>query len=81
MSYAKKLHQSISNTLQTMLHTYPPNIIDQANAFMDTCCASATYASNVAIHFTLNMVHGALVFQRDMILSIPVITDLLQLHE
>ena len=74
-------HQSISNTFWTMLHTYPPNNIDQTNDIMDTCFATATYASKVGIHHTLNMSPGAFVFQRDMILNIFLITDLLQLHE
>ena len=77
----ERLHQSISNTLRTMLHAYPPNNIDQTNDIMDTCFATAAYASKVAIHRTLNMSPGALVFQRDMILNIPLITDLLHLHE
>ena len=77
----ERLHQSISNTLWTMLHTYPPNAIDQTNDIVDPCFATAAYASKVAIHCTLNMSPGALVFQRDMILNIPLITDLLQLHE
>ena len=64
-----------------MLHTYPPNNIDQTNDIMDTCFATATYASKVAIHCTLNMSPGALALQRDMILNIPLITDMLQLHD
>ena len=64
-----------------MIHTYPPDNIDQIDNIMDTCFATAAYASKVAIHFTLNMSPGALVFQRDMILNIPLITDLLLLHE
>ena len=74
-------HQCIRNTLRTMLHTYPPNNIDQINDIMDTCFATAAYASKVAIHCTLNISLGALVFQRDMILNIPLITDLLHTHE
>ena len=77
----ERLHQSISNTLRTMLHTYSPNNIDQTNDIMDTCFATAAYASKVAIHCTLNMSPGALVFQRNMILNTSLITDLLQLHE
>ena len=64
-----------------MLHTYQPNTIDQTNDIMDTCFATAVYASKVAIHCTLNISPGALVPQRDMILNIPLITDLLQLHK
>ena len=47
---------------------------------MESCFATAAYASKVAIHCTLNMSPGALVFRRYMILNIPLITDLLQLH-
>ena len=77
----EQLHQSISITLQTMLHTYPPDTIYKTNDIMDTCFATAAHASKVAINCTLIMSPGALVFQRDMILNIPLITDLLQLHE
>ena len=77
----ERRHQSISNTFQTMLHTYPPNTIDQINNIIDTCFATAAYVSKVAIHCTLNMSPGALVFQRDMILNVPLITYLLHLHE
>ena len=77
----EQLHQSISNTLRTMLHTYPPDTIYKTNDIMDTCFATAAHASKVAINCTLIMSPGALVFQRDMILNIPLITDLLQLHE
>ena len=48
---------------------------------MDTCFATAAYASKVAIYCTLNMSPGALVFQSDIILNIPFITDLLHLHK
>ena len=71
----KRLHQSISNSLRTMLHRYPPDNIDQNNDIMDTCFAPAAYASKVAIHCTSNMSPGALVFQRGIILKIPLITD------
>ena len=75
-------HQSISKTLWTMLHAYPPNNIDQTNDIMDTCFVTAANASSkVVIHSTLNMSPGTLVFQRDMILNKPLITDLLHLHE
>ena len=77
----ERFHQSMNNTICTMLHTYPPNNIDQINDIMDTCFAPAAYASKVAIHCTLNMSPSALVLQRDMILNIPLVTDLLHLHE
>ena len=48
----ERLHQSISNTLRSMLQAYPPNNIEQTNDIMDTCFATAAYASKVAIHCT-----------------------------
>ena len=76
-----QLHQSVSNTLQTVLHTYPPDNIGQSNDITDTCLLTAAYASMVVICYTLNMSYGALVLQGDMILNKPLITDLLQHHE
>ena len=48
-----------------MLHAYPPNNIEQRNDIMNTCFATAACASKVAIHCTLNISPGALVFHRD----------------
>ena len=50
---------------------------------MDICFAIAAYAyaSKVEIHHTLYMSPGAQVFQRDMIINITLITDLLQPHK
>ena len=60
----------------TILHTYPLDGVDQINDVLDTCFASVTSASKVAIHCTLNMLPGASVFQREMILNIPLTSDL-----
>ena len=63
-----------------MLRAYPPNNIEQTNDIMDTCFATAAYASKVAIHCNLNISPGALVFRRDMILNILLLADLHQRH-
>ena len=63
-----------------MLRAHAPNSMDQTNDIMDTCFATAAYASKVAIHCTLNISPGALVFHWDMILNIPFLADLHQLH-
>ena len=81
IAICEQLHQSLSYTLQTMLHTYPPDNIDQSDEIMNTCFATATYTSMVANHCTLNMSPGAIIFQRDMILNMHCITDLLYLHK
>ena len=67
----ERLHQSVSNTLRSKLRAYLSNNIEQTNDVMDTCFATAPYASKVAINCTLNISPGALVLHRDMILNIP----------
>ena len=76
----ERLHQSISDTLRSMLRAHAPSSIDQSNDIMDTCFATAAYASKVAIHCTLNISPGALEFHWDMILNIPLLADLHQWH-
>ena len=76
----ERLHQTISSNLRAILHHHPPQNPSQANDVIVTCYAAAAYASKTAIHCTLNISPGALVFHRDMILNIPLITDLQQLH-
>jgi hypothetical protein len=63
-----------------MLCAYPPNKIEQTNDIIDTCFATAAYASKVAIHYTLNISTGTSVVHRDMLLNIPLLADLHQLH-
>ena len=76
----ERLHQSISNTLRSMLCAYPPNNIEQTNDIMASGFATAAYASKVAIHCTLFISPGALVFHRDMLLNIPLLADIHQFH-
>ena len=76
-----RLHQTISSNLRTKLHHHSPQNLLQANDTIDTCFSAAAYASKTAIHCTLNISPGALVFHRDMILNIPLITDLQLLHK
>ena len=75
----ERLHQSISNTLRSMLCAQPHNNIEQTHDILDTCFATAVYASKVAIYHTLNISPGALVFHGDMILNIPLMADLHQI--
>ena len=77
----EQLHQSLINSLQTMLHKYPPDTFDQINSIMDTCFATAANTFKVAIHNSLNMSPGALVFQRYTTLNIPLNADLHHLYK
>ena len=58
------------------MHAHPPANIAEASLIMDTALQTAAYAARAAIHGSLKISPGALVFQRDMILDIPLIADL-----
>ena len=63
------------------IRTHPPEGLEQAIDVIDTCLANKAYATRTAIHHTLNISPGALIFQRDMILNIPLIADLERLQQ
>jgi hypothetical protein len=77
----ERLHQTISNTLRPLLHSNPPADFDQIALIVDTALHTAAYSACTAIHTAMKISPGALVFQRDMLLDIPIIADLHLLRE
>jgi len=75
------MHQTIKNVLRPLLHAHFPQTAEAANDIIDTALATASYASGASLHCTLHVSPGALVFQRDMLLNIPLITDLALIQE
>jgi transposase InsO family protein len=71
----ERLHQTIENTMHTLLHTFQPQNPIEAASIADNCYATARYAARFAVHCTLNVSPGAMVFHRDMVLPIPLIAD------
>jgi hypothetical protein len=47
-----------------------------AALIVDTALQTAAYSARAAIHGSLKIMPGALVFRRDMILNIPLLPDL-----
>jgi len=72
----ERLHQTVENALRPLMHAHPPANIAEASLIVDTALQTAAYAARAAIHGSLKISPGALVFQRDMILDIPLIADL-----
>ena len=70
------MHQKVRNSLRAMTHAHPPERLQQAIDIIDTCLANAAYVTHTVIHHTVDISPGALLFQRDMILNIPLIADL-----
>ena len=76
---AKRLHQTVTNILCSTLYANPPDNQLEAELLVDTALQKAAYAMHATVHTTLKVTPGSLVYQRDMILNIPVVADLLDI--
>ena len=74
------MHQVVGNVLRTLLHSYPPQNLPNANATLDYALATASYALRSSCHRTMGLSPGAVVFHRDMLIDVPFIADLLLLR-
>jgi hypothetical protein len=80
-SVCERMHQSIGNSLRVLSTLQPPQGIADANQLVDTAIANAIFASRASLHSTLKTTPGGLAFHRDMIMDIPLITDLQTIQE
>jgi hypothetical protein len=71
----ERLHATVGDMLRATLHSQPPNDVPAALDLIDGILASAQFATRAAVHTTLGVSPGALVFQRDMVLPIPLIAN------
>lgn len=75
-SIVERLHQTIANTLRATLSQHQVIQNETFERIADLALQRAAHAVNSTVHRTLKTTPGALVFQRDMILNIPMIADL-----
>ena len=75
----ERLHQTVTNILRSTLYANPLDNQLEAELLIDTALQKATYAMRATVHTTLKVTPGSLVYQRDMILNIPVVADLLDI--
>ncbi len=71
----ERMHQMVGNILRTLLHGEPPQDVTRAKDCIDEVLLIATHAVCTSIHTTLGSSPGSLVFNRDMLLNIPLIAD------
>ena len=69
------MHLTVGNALRVMSSLNPPDGVITANQMVDTALANCMYATRAAVHGALQASPGSLVFNRDMILDIPMIAD------
>ena len=73
----ERMHQTIGNVLRTLVHVNPPRNNLQARQIVENALATATHATRCGVNRSLGISSGALVFQRDMFLDLPIVADLL----
>jgi hypothetical protein len=72
----ERMHQSIGNSLRVLRQWNPPAGLEAAQALIDAALANAMYATRASYHSGLKTTPGALAFHRDMVMNIPLISDL-----
>lgn len=68
------MHKTVQDMLNTSLRQ-PPDNVATAVELVDSCLAAASRALRSIVHSTLRTSPGALVFNRDMLLPIPLLAD------
>ena len=79
-SIIESSHKIIGQVIRTLLLQYSPTTLDDANVILDEAVATAMHALRCTPNTSLsNFSLGSLVFQRDMFLDLPLITNIVQL--
>jgi hypothetical protein len=76
----ERVHQTIANAIRAEIRSTPPANVANAIEMVETIIASASYAVRSAPHKTFGISPGAWAFGRDMLLPIPILTDLAQIR-
>jgi hypothetical protein len=72
----EQMHQSIGDSLRVLWPWNPPEGLNNAHALVDAALANAMYATHAIFHSGLQTTPGALAFHRDMVMNIPLMSDL-----
>ena len=75
------MHQAIGNSLRVLTTLRPPNGLQTANQLMDTAIANAVFAHRSTYSAAIQTTPGGLAFGRDMILDLPLVSDLQLIRE
>ena len=71
----ERMHQTVGNILRTLIYSNPPQTEEQAANLVDEALATTMHAMRSAVSRTLGSSPGALAFNRDMFLDVPLLAD------
>jgi hypothetical protein len=71
----ERMHNTVTNVLRTLVHTYPPQNMTQARDITDNALATAMHAMQTTVATILGSTLGDLAFAQDMFLNMLLIAD------
>ena len=74
------MHQTVGNVARTLVQENKPCTLKHAHVIIDQALASASHAVRTNVNQATGYAPGALAFHRDMLLNIPLVVDLLDVH-
>ena len=77
----ERSHSTVGDQLRVLQAVNAPDSAKTAYDIVDTALATSQRALRAAIHKSLNVAPGAVVFNRDMLLNVPLLIDLDKLNE
>ena len=77
----EQMHQTMLNVLKVYAKTQLIDTFNDAEHVMDHVIAASIHATCCAVNHTMQHSPGEIVFQRDMLLDIPMIADLVAIRE
>ena len=73
----KRLHKTMADILQVMLHVDLPHNEPNTTNMIDNTLATVVHASKCAVNHKIQMSPGAMVFNIDMMINVPLIVNLM----
>ena len=77
----ERMHQTIGDILRVVLHTNPPQNINDANQVIDNALATCMHAMRCSVSAQIGTTPGAMVFGRDMIMDVPLLANLAAIRD
>ena len=77
----KRMHQTVGDILRVALHTNPPTNMNDANQCIDNALGCCMHALRCSVNGTLDTLLGAIVYNRDMIMDVPLIANLTTIRD
>ena len=77
----ERLHKTMADILRVMIHVDPPQNEPHTTNMIDNALATVVHASRCAVNHTMQTSLGAMVFNRDMMINVPLIANLLAIGD